>query len=93
MTTWGLRGRNRSRARESRRHNDSSTPSSYLGALIDEFDEDRETLATVMNRLAIERSQVKEAGGWVAEKLSRIKFQLSLGADDPVPPPAECRKP
>jgi hypothetical protein len=69
---------------ESRRQNEGSAFSQYLGSLVDEIEEDRETLVAVMQRLGVEPSQLKEASGWVAEKVSRLKFQLPLGADQAV---------
>ena len=71
-------------AQESLRQNESTALTSYLQTLIREIEEDRETLVTVMERLAIEPSHVKEGAGWVAEKLSRLKFQLPLGTDERV---------
>jgi hypothetical protein len=45
-----------------------------MDRLVTEIDEDRNTLEDLMSRLGIEHSRVKQAGGWVMEKLSRIRF-------------------
>jgi hypothetical protein len=71
-------------AKESRRQNEGAALATYLVTLIAEIEEDRDTLVAVMKRLDIEISQVKHASGWVAEKLSRLKFQLPLGTDERV---------
>ena len=44
-----------------------------LQRIADEIAEDRETLEQVMERLEIGPSKLKDAGGWTAEKLGRLK--------------------
>ena len=44
-----------------------------LQRIADEIAEDRETLEQVMERLEINPSKLKDAGGWTAEKLGRLK--------------------
>ena len=39
-----------------------------------EIEEDRETLSDLMDALEVSRNPIKQAGGWVAEKWSRVKF-------------------
>ncbi|MGH3888445.1 MAG: hypothetical protein ACRDSZ_18095 [Pseudonocardiaceae bacterium] len=51
---------------------------SVLAELATEIDQDRATLAELMQRLNIERSAVKQAAGWITEKLTRVKFSDSL---------------
>lgn len=51
---------------------------SVLAELATEIEQDRATLAELMERLNIERSAVKQAAGWIAEKLTRVKFSDSL---------------
>ena len=65
------------------RLNEGTSLSTYLTTLIHEIQEDRDTLVAVMERLGVERSRVTEVGGWLIEKVSRLKFQ-SPGADDQV---------
>jgi hypothetical protein len=49
-------------------------------ALAAEIEEDRQTLQRVLDRLGTSRNAIKEAGTWVAEKVSRIKLSgLSAG--------------
>lgn len=45
-----------------------------LAELTAAIEQDRDTLAGLMERLGVERSVVKQAGGWVAEKLTRVKL-------------------
>lgn len=51
---------------------------SVLAELATEIEQDRATLAELMERLNIERSAVKQAAGWITEKLTRVKFSDSL---------------
>lgn len=44
-----------------------------LGRIADEIAEDRESLERLMERLGVKPHPVKDAGGWVAEKLGRLK--------------------
>lgn len=44
-----------------------------LERLADEIAEDRATLEEVMERLEVKPSKLKDAGGWAAEKLGRLK--------------------
>src|SRR6187200_1371859 len=39
-----------------------------------EIEEDRQLLDGLMERLEVGRNPVKQAGGWLAEKWSRVKF-------------------
>ncbi|MDQ6774188.1 MAG: hypothetical protein M3024_14605 [Candidatus Dormibacteraeota bacterium] len=68
-------------AEQIRSQNEGTSLSTYLIILIHEIEEDRDTLVTVMERLGVERNPVKEAAGWVAEKVSRLKFQVPVGVD------------
>ncbi len=51
---------------------------SFLAELATEIDRDRTTLAELMERLGIERSTVKQTAGWMAEKLTRVRFSETL---------------
>ena len=44
-----------------------------LRRIADEIAEDRELLEQVMQRLEIQPSKLKDAGGWTAEKVGRLK--------------------
>lgn len=46
-----------------------------LAHLADEIEEDRRTLEAVMDRVGTAPNPLKQAGGWVAEKMSRIKLE------------------
>ena len=56
----------------------SRNEESPLGELIApvaiEIEEDRRTLDSLMDQLDVGRNPVKQAGGWLAEKWSRVKF-------------------
>ena len=42
------------------------------------IDADRETLRALMTSLGVQKSRVKEAAGWIVEKLSRLKLNERL---------------
>jgi hypothetical protein len=46
-----------------------------------EVEEDRQTLDDLMKRLDVGRNPVKQAGGWLAEKWSRVKFSGAGSGD------------
>ena len=46
-----------------------------------EVEEDRQTLDDLMERLDVGRNPVKHAGGWLAEKWSRVKFSGAGSGD------------
>jgi hypothetical protein len=48
-----------------------------LTALEQEIAEDREALHQVMKTLDVTTDTVKQAGGWVLEKLTRLRFELT----------------
>lgn len=47
-----------------------------------EIEEDRETLLELMDKLGTSRNPVKQVGGWMAEKASRVKFS-GAGSGEP----------
>lgn len=49
-----------------------------LAELATEIGQDRATLAELMQRLNIERSTIKQAAGWITEKLTRVQFSDTL---------------
>jgi hypothetical protein len=54
-----------------------------VAALAREIKEDRETLQALIERLGIGKSPVKQAAGWVFEKVTRLRFNQQLtGSDD-----------
>ena len=57
-----------------RLQNEGSPLEGFLAQLALDITVDRETLEDLMERLEITKSAVKQAGGWVLEKLTRIKY-------------------
>ncbi len=45
-----------------------------MGQLLLQIEEDRQTLIALMEHLNSSKNPVKQAGAWVAEKVSRLKF-------------------
>ena len=64
-----------SKALESIRSENEGTPlGELLARLATEIETDRGTLETLMLGLGIETSTVKQAAGWMLERLSRLRF-------------------
>jgi hypothetical protein len=49
-----------------------------MAALHDDITEDRDTLEALMRHLEVARHPVKEAAGWVLEKVSRLRLNPAL---------------
>lgn len=49
-----------------------------LAELASDIEQDRVTLAELMERLGIQHSAVKQAAGWVSEKLTRVKLSDAM---------------
>ena len=60
-------------ARRTAGANEGSDYGPQLRRIADEIAEDRELLEQVMERLEIKPSRLKDAGGWTAEKVGRLK--------------------
>jgi hypothetical protein len=56
----------------------------FLARLVAEVEEDRSTLIEVMQRLGLSRDRVKEALGWTAEKLGRLKLNGRITGYSPL---------
>jgi hypothetical protein len=65
-------------ARRARGENRDSEYGELLGTLIEEIDEDRETLKRIMDDLGIRADPAKVAAGWLGEKLGRLKLNGQL---------------
>lgn len=61
-------------ARKLATDNEGTPFGSFMAGVADEVDEDRSTLENLVEALGIDRHPVKEAGSWMAEKLSRMRF-------------------
>jgi hypothetical protein len=67
-----------------RSNRDRPEPSEPLAGVCAEIEADRVTLEQVMDRLAVRRSAVKPAAGWLAEKLGRLKLNGQLRGHSPL---------
>ncbi len=45
-----------------------------MSELVADIKADRVTLETLMEQLGVDKSRLKQTGGWVAEKLTRVRF-------------------
>jgi hypothetical protein len=61
-------------AKRCRDHAPDADTKSELSSLVDEIDEDRRTLATMMAGLDVDPSTVKQIAGLAAERLGRLKL-------------------
>ena len=64
-----------------RSSNEDSEFGRVLDALHHDIEEDRDALLKVMDALGVSSDTIKQAGGWILEKLSRLKFDV-IGSDD-----------
>jgi hypothetical protein len=62
-------------------NNQGTELGNVMAALHHDIKQDRETLEQLMERLEIERNPVKQAAGWVFEKLSRLRLNTPLTGD------------
>lgn len=67
-----------------RSNRDRPEPGEPLTGVCAEIEADRVTLEQVMDRLAVRRSAVKPAAGWLAEKLGRLKLNGQLHGYSPL---------
>lgn len=57
-----------------RDQNENTPLGELMQSLAPQIEEDRQTLIGLMERMDTSRSTVKQAGAWVSEKASRVKF-------------------
>jgi len=62
--------------------NEGTPLGDIMGPVAADIEEDRQTLDSLMDALDVDRNPVKQASGWVAEKLSTFKFS-GAGSGDP----------
>jgi len=53
----------------------------FLAALAREIEQDKVTLEGLMERLGIQQSPLKQAAGWIVEKISRLKLSETMTGD------------
>jgi hypothetical protein len=58
-------------------HNRGTPLGEFLEGLLREVRSDQATLQQLMERFEVDRSPVKLASGWAAEKVSRLKFMVT----------------
>jgi hypothetical protein len=61
-------------AEQIRSQNQSTPLGELMGLLAPQIEEDRQTLIALMASMDSSKNPVKQAGAWVAEKASRLKF-------------------
>ena len=71
-------------ARRARGSNEGTPLGEFLERLADEIEEDRDTLREIMDELGVSQDKVKNALGWGAEKLGRLKPNGQLTGYSPL---------
>jgi hypothetical protein len=61
-----------------RDNNQGTELGNVMAALGRDIEQDRATLEELMERLGVERHRVKQAAGWVLEKLTRLRLNPAL---------------
>jgi hypothetical protein len=61
-----------------RDNNQGTELGKVMVALHHDISEDRDTLASLLDKLELDRHPVKEAAGWMLEKLSRLRLNPAL---------------
>jgi hypothetical protein len=56
----------------------------FMRRLVEEIEEDRETLRNVMAEVDAGEDRLKVAGGWIAEKLGRLKLNGEILGESPL---------
>jgi hypothetical protein len=64
-----------------RDNNQGTELGNLMAALHNDIEQDRSSLEELMARLGIERQRVKQAAGWVLEKLSRLRLNPALAGN------------
>jgi hypothetical protein len=65
-------------ARRIRGENEGTELGAFMGRLVEEIAEDRQTLLELMERVDADQDQIKVAAGWISEKLGRLKLNGHL---------------
>ena len=68
-------------ARQILDHTDGTPLGDLMAPIATEIEEDRQALDDLMEALDVSRNPVKQASGWVAEKMSKIKFSGAGSGD------------
>ena len=61
-------------AEQIRSHNRGTPLGELMGSLAPQIEEDRQTLIGLMQRIDTSQNPVKQAGAWITEKATRMKF-------------------
>jgi len=65
-------------ARRCRSNNEGSSLGQFLDGLVVQIEEDKRALEALIERLGLPKSNVKQAAGWIVEKIGRIKLNGQL---------------
>jgi hypothetical protein len=71
-------------ARRTHSQNKETELGRYFERLVEDLNEDRESLKSVMDVLNVPINQAKKAAGWLAEKVGRLKFNGRLMGYSPL---------
>lgn len=68
-------------AEKLRDNNQGTELGNLMAALHNDIEQDRASLEELMERLGIERQRIKQAAGWVLEKLTRLRLNPTLAGN------------
>ena len=71
-------------AKRCRGSNEGTPLGDYLGRFISEIEEDRDAVRALLQRLGLGENRLKQLGGFVAEKLGRLKLNGQLTGYSPL---------
>ena len=71
-------------ARRSQSSNDDNEYGEFLATLVNEIEDDRESLEQIMDKLGIPRDPVKQKAAWFLEKAGRLKLNGQLTGYSPL---------
>ncbi len=57
-----------------------------MSELVADIKADRITLETLMEQLGVDKSRLKQTGGWLAEKLTRVRFSDTVTGGEALSP-------
>jgi len=68
-------------AAQIRDREEGSARGELMARLAAEIEEDRQTLVELMEAMDVSQNPVKQVGGWLAEKASRVKFSGAMSGE------------
>ncbi|MDQ6820157.1 MAG: hypothetical protein M3076_07445 [Actinomycetota bacterium] len=68
-------------AEQIRNRHEGTPLGEVMRSIAPQVEEDRQTLIDLMERMGTAKNPVKQASGWLAEKVSRVKFSAAVSGE------------